>query len=332
MEPELDVCIATHNPRRDIFRKVLISLAQQTLDSSRFRVFVIDNASTLPIEESELDCLRAKGVTAHLLHEPKLGVVHARRRGLSAVSAETLIFVDDDNELSPDYLETAKHSVVSYPEVGCFGGKLLLPNCLQPPRWCLPLLDSLGIRDCGDNLRIDWMTPEWQPWFPAATAGMVLKLEVARHFLRVSEDNQFLASLGRRGKGLMSHEDYFIAHCTVACGLKVCYQPGLRLTHHIAPHRFSPGYMIRLHFAYGRSWVQLQAALGRPRPPAGLLQVIGAWTASRGEAFPSRLCRVAQQLGKSWELIRFPGNRGVSPLTAEPRPKSQGIDGRKRRQ
>ena len=40
----IDVCICTHNPRRDILALVLNSLARQTIENGAFRVLVVDNA------------------------------------------------------------------------------------------------------------------------------------------------------------------------------------------------------------------------------------------------------------------------------------------------
>ena len=143
----MELCICTHNPRPGVLSAVLGSVAAQDIAGGSFRFILIDNASTPPVSEEVLAPLRVAGIEARLLREPAPGLQRARLRAIHATTSEWILWVDDDNELSPDFIRRGFEFIAAHPEVGCFGGKLLLPSELHPAKWVAPFLPSLGIRD-----------------------------------------------------------------------------------------------------------------------------------------------------------------------------------------
>src|SRR5262249_33255309 len=137
---KLDVCICTHNPRRDILPRVLEALAQQSFRKERFHVWFIDNASIPPISLAELAVLSQAAVGFTMLQEPRPGQVFARARAIEASAGPWMVFVDDDTVLAPDYLERVAEIAAEQPELGCFGGKLLLPEGITVPNWVRAML------------------------------------------------------------------------------------------------------------------------------------------------------------------------------------------------
>jgi len=103
MSVELSVITCAHNPRRDYLALVLDALKTQTLDKQHWEYLLIDNASTEPLEP-QVDV--AWHPNARHIREEKLGLTHARLRGIAESVGEILVFVDDDNVLDTDYLET----------------------------------------------------------------------------------------------------------------------------------------------------------------------------------------------------------------------------------
>lgn len=302
----LNVCVVTHRPRPAILQLVLAALGVQTLSPEHFRVRIVDNASEPPLEDSLLDDLRSRSIECELIREKNLGVVHGRIRAIRQSGFEPIVFVDDDNELDPHYLSECQKLLQEHPDVGCFGGKMLVPPSLAVPDWAGPLLYTLGTRDCGEEAVVDWLNREWQPWHPTATAGLLVRPEVTTDFLERYATDPGIARLGRKGAQLMSHEDYLLVHGAKGLGYKVSYQPALLLYHHFSPHRLTAKYLVRLMFGYGRSGERLAETLHEPVGRLGLSEikdVLRPW-GFRTTALQVRACHSAYYFGIALERAR----------------------------
>jgi glycosyltransferase involved in cell wall biosynthesis len=261
---KLEVILCTHNPRRDLLKKVLTAIGTQTLAKPEYHVWVVDNGSSTPLDGSEMAPLKSAGARYGLLQEAQLGLVFARLRALRESESEWVVFVDDDAVLYPDYLEQAARIAEQNPKFGCFGGKLLLPASIKPlvPKWAEPMLPYLAIKDNGDQ-PITNCVDEWGPWEPPG-AGAVVRRPLLELFQKRLKENPQLGRLGRRGsRGLFSSEDSLMMRGGFTLGLANSYQPALKLEHHIAPHRFQFGYLARLLYGLGRSQIILEKTLGR---------------------------------------------------------------------
>ena len=293
----LDVCICTHNPDRHLFEIILKAIANQTLDKDRYQVWIIDNASDLPIDPINLSVLSKAGIKFKLLSAPKLGLIYARQVAISATSSKWVIFVDDDNELTPNYLEIVLELTENNPNLGCFGGKLLLPNDTIYPQWMEVLLPYLGIKDVGNKVLFNCVN-YWGEWEPPG-AGFVLRRDVLELFQRrlAALSSKFI--LGRQGKSLLSAEDSMITRGAYELGLDCAYQPRLQLIHHLNPQRFNFRYLLRLLYGYGRSYVLLERILGNPVETIekwGIIQFMMRRIAVRikdTQSVPHCLCMIA---------------------------------------
>ena len=260
----IDVCICTHNPRRDILSLVLTSLAQQSVGDGAFRVLVVDNASSPPLVDSMLDPLRKIRVQVRLSREPILGVSRARLRAASETSGYWVLFVDDDNELFPSYIAEGLEFIKRHPEVGCFGGKLLLARNLNPSRWVVPFLPYLGIKDIGDETQIG-KSENWEQWEPP-TAGAFVCRPLLDEYRKQSMQGNEVFRLGRQGRNnLASCEDSLIMRNAYRMNLSNAYYPALALYHHLEPSRFRLRYLVRLMYGYGVSHAVLDSILKGPQ-------------------------------------------------------------------
>jgi glycosyltransferase involved in cell wall biosynthesis len=263
----LDVCICTHDPRPEILALAIGAVANQT--SRGFRFLLVDNASSTLIPEAVLAPIRAAGVPASIVREPVPGIARARLRCIDESRADWILFVDDDNELAPDYVAEGLRFIGSRPDLGCFGGKLLLPSGIRPPRWARSFLPYLAIKDAGEEI-VTGTGERWGVWEPP-TAGAFVRREVAHAFrARVAEEERIF-ELGRKGKyGLASCEDSLIMRQTHRLGLVNAYLPRLSLRHHIDPARFRVSYMLQLMRGYGMSHVLLESVIRGESPPRPL--------------------------------------------------------------
>lgn len=273
---KLDVCICTHNPRADILRLTVDSLAAQSVASSAFRVLLIDNASAPLLTAAALEPLDQRGIEHRIVVEPRLSLSRARIRAIDETCGDWILFVDDDNELQSDFIEIGLSLINSHPEYGCFGGKLFLPEHLRPVAWVKPFLPYLGIKDYGDDVIVG-DKDEWGPWEPAG-AGAWVHRRVLEAYKSQSLQNEDFFKLGRTGhNNLASCDDSILMRGAVRIGMKSAYEPSLVLHHHISPHRFRFKYLMRLMYAYGGSHVVLETLLRGPQTLPDYYRTDGAF-------------------------------------------------------
>jgi glycosyltransferase involved in cell wall biosynthesis len=308
---KIDICICTYNPRLEVFTLVLNAIANQTIPKDTYQVWIVDNGSNPAISDRDLTPLALIDIEYHLIYEPNLGIMYARRRAIKVTNSEILVFVDDDNELQPDYLENALKITMENPNIGCFGGKLLLAPKLKYPQWIEPILPYLAIKDLGNTeitkcVKIE----EWGVWEPP-TAGMVLKRAIANLYLKRLDALPKDLLLGRKGnQGLLSSEDSFLARGSYELGLSCSYQPKLKLFHHLDSQRFRLSYMLRLGYSYGRSNVLLDRSLNIPVIRMSITELVDFITSrtlyrrKEAQSIQHLLCTLAWDIGYIYERQR----------------------------
>ena len=116
---DISVILCTHNPRRDYLCRTVDALRGQSLAGDQWELLVIDNCSDTPLADY-LD-LSWKD-NSRIVVEEKLGLTHARLRGIEESCGELLVFVDDDNVLDADYLEVALRIARERPFLGSWSG------------------------------------------------------------------------------------------------------------------------------------------------------------------------------------------------------------------
>jgi cellulose synthase/poly-beta-1,6-N-acetylglucosamine synthase-like glycosyltransferase len=267
----IDVCVCTHDPRRDVLAVALRAIAAQTLARTEFAVVVVDNATAPALADAELAPLRAADIAHRLIREPRLGNAFARARALRDTTAPIAVFVDDDNELAPDYLARAVAAFEADDRLGCIGGRIVRAPGVVVPRWLEPLRAFIGLRDdLGDAAITEVVRAGRSPAVPP-TAGMALRRELAAQYVALvdADGGAALAGIGRVGRTTLgSCEDLLLARLAhrreLACG----YRPELVLYHHLDPRRFALGYLVRFMFGQGASEARVDRLLGWRRGAA----------------------------------------------------------------
>lgn len=300
--PALSVLIAAHNPHAGRLQRVLQALAAQTLPATAFEVLLIDNASNRVDLPALLASIEATaGLPLRLLHEPRLGLSHARRCGMLAASAPVLVLVDDDNVLAPDYLEQVVQLASSHPATGCFGGRVLPEFEQTPQSWQLEFQALLALVDHGpEALQFGAQDYASQPRYPLIApvgAGMVLRRDAAQAWLQIDAARPPCMRLSdRRGNSTASSGDNDIVLCALQRGFDVAYFPQLQLQHLIPASRLQKDALGRLNRGIQHSWQQLlQLHQISPWPQLGRLgarlRCLRAWWTQRTWRGPAQWVR-----------------------------------------
>ena len=251
MNPFLSVIICTHNPRDDYLKRVLISLEKQALPVEQWELLLIDNASSNPL--STIIDLSWHPQARHV-REEELGLTPARLRGILESKADVLVFVDDDNVLDADYLETALTIAKNWMMIGVWGGQTRPSFEAEPPEWTRLYWGNLAIREFeGDR----WSNIPYQSEALPCGAGMCMRRAVAEAYSKLVVEQPERMRLGRRGNALTSSEDTDIAMTACGIGYGMGLFSALRLTHIIPPTRLQEDYLLRLEEGLAYSGVML---------------------------------------------------------------------------
>lgn len=255
----LSVVICTHNPKPEIFSKVISSLKDQSLKYHQWELILIDNQSATPVSEW-IDI--SWHPSSKIIIEPTLGLSHARLSGVRAANTDLIVFVDDDNILNEEYIQESLKFHYQHPEVGCFGGRSIPEFETPPPQWFFSTGIDLGCQNFGDKLHIsnfrskDFRVTSYPQFAPIGTGMVILKQAFLMYVEEVARDTRRL-ELGRKGQALTSGEDNDIILTIIKHGFEIAYVPTLQIRHIIPQKRYSQGYLSKMAFESNRSWVKV---------------------------------------------------------------------------
>jgi glycosyltransferase involved in cell wall biosynthesis len=240
--PDISVIICAHNPRPDYLRRALDALKMQTFSAPQWELLLIDNASKEPLASTWDLSWHPQG---RHLRENELGLTAARLCGIREAAGGLLVFVDDDNVLAPDYLDTALQLSLSRSCMGAFGGNVVAEFETAPESWVNIMFSIFAVVEvkaeqwtCGPGTSAQLMAP--------CGSGMVIRKTVADYWARKSANDPLRRGFGRKGASLSGSEDIDMALCACALGLAVGRFPQLCLTHLIASRRLKRDYLLRL--------------------------------------------------------------------------------------
>ena len=257
---EASVVMCTHNPRPEILARTLAALRAQTAPLGRWELLIVDNASTPPVA-GQVDL--SWHPAARVVREERTGLTHARLRGIAEAAAPLIVFVDDDNVLAADYVETAVRIGRDHPFLGAWGGAILGEFAVEPPACWGRWLGLLAIRDCR---RVSWTNEPYGSQSTPVGAGMCIRRSIAEAYAAATARDPFKIGLGRAGSSMMACEDTEMAHASFEFGLGVGLFPQLTLQHLIPAERLTVPYLERVVEGRQASVVVMRALRGDTTP------------------------------------------------------------------
>lgn len=122
---KLSVIIPSYKPQGYIW-ECLDSLVKQTIDYNQFEIIIILNGCNEPYYSQISDYITNNmvGMNVRLIQTDEAGVSNARNIGLDNAKGEYITFIDDDDFVSPSYLEelyqTSKTCSLPIANILCF--------------------------------------------------------------------------------------------------------------------------------------------------------------------------------------------------------------------
>jgi glycosyltransferase involved in cell wall biosynthesis len=310
----ISVVVCTLNPRTEYLERVFGALDRQSLSKDRWELIVVDSASDRPIAD-RYD-LSWHPASRHVREETS-GLASARFRGIAESSGGLIVFVDDDNLLAPEFLAEALAIADRFPQLGVFGAGVLAPEFeSRPPDEIRPFLSLLAIRNVRSP-RVSDRAYESSgiPW----GAGLCVVRSVATRYRSFVERLNVGDRIGRTPQDLFSGDDDLFSWLAVSRGLAFGIFPQLRLTHLIASHRLTQGYILRLIGDHAFSSAVRDYVLTGSRPvPLRWSAPIGLFFHGLRRGRFANRCRQAELSGVS-RAARFVVEQELQPLAADGR-------------
>jgi glycosyltransferase involved in cell wall biosynthesis len=269
--PPISVVLCTHNPRRAYLARALAALASQSLSPLDWELIIVDNRSDVPVAS-----LRDTSWPAHarIVREDVLGLTPARLRGIRESRGELIVFVDDDNVLDRDFLETARTVAHERAYLGAWSGQCRPEFETQPEAWTRRYWGSLVIREFERDV---WSNlPRLAETMPCG-AGLCVRRAVAEQYVFLHESGRRAIQLDRTGTSLVSGGDNDLAACACELGLGQGLVASLKLTHLIPAERVTRPYLLRLIEGIAFSSTILDSAWNGPAAAGGWRQAVKDW-------------------------------------------------------
>lgn len=220
----------------------------------------IDNNSTDGTAEWARQYWEEAGnkLSMHCHTETHQGIGYARLRGVEAAKYNTILFVDDDNELASDYVIRGCEILSKYPDVGVLAGishgifQNPLPKWIFPGFPFKPLMNALAV-STPETSTPGYLSDESKNF---VTAGTFFRKDIFETVLGLGHE---LILKGRSGKTLLSGEDDEFCYWAKMMGYRLYRSDELHFNHHIESSRIDQTYFQRLFFGFGYGYVILDS-------------------------------------------------------------------------
>lgn len=230
----VSVVICTHNGLAKLERTIAHLKQQQTSDDLDWDVLLVDNASTDHSAAYATRWWEGGPVPFRVVHEPQLGEWNARLRALKEVQHDIIGFVDDDNWVAPNWVQTLSAIMTNDPKLAVCGS-LLRPVFQTPaPPWFARFQIYYAI-----------VTAEHasQPRPAVCAAGMGVRVSAWRSLI----DRGFRGHLsGRVGEQLLSGCDSELCYALKLAGWQVTIADSLKIEHYMPSDRLAWAYLRRI--------------------------------------------------------------------------------------
>ncbi|HEY9295855.1 MAG TPA: glycosyltransferase [Phormidium sp.] len=252
-EIDFSIAVCTYNPDSALLKRLLDALqAILTTTQSIVEILLVDNNSfpaitTLTIVQDFL----SQTPYARCVVEPQQGLAAARCRAIRETSAPLVVFFDDDNEPSPDYLQVLNRYFTHYPNVGVWGPGQITVEYVDPVEaWLRQHAKSFQQRQIGFGYSC--LSGTWELHFPNGT-GFAVRRKILEIYVSAIEQGTLKAT-GRASKALTSAEDIQIVWEGIKLGFAAGMIPELRCNHLITKDKANLSYLKRLHFGTASSY------------------------------------------------------------------------------
>lgn len=230
------VVICTYNGSLLLPETIRHIAHQRVSPNIPWEVIIVDNAST--DNTSDVAILEwekhANSIPFSVVRQPKQGITFARKMGVKKAKYDFILFCDDDNWLSPNYVALSYHIMVSNPSIGVLGGHGELVYEAPPPSW----VSKMGLFGNGAQAEVSGKVTRNLVY----GAGCVVRKSAYKEIYKYGFKPMLV---GRAGKNLTSGEDYEICYSVALIGYDIWYDHRLGFKHFMPKNRQTWDYHVK---------------------------------------------------------------------------------------
>lgn len=223
---------------------------QEGADQINWEVIVVNNNSTDNTASVALSEWKRYdlAVPFRIVDETSSGLSFARAKGITVALYDFLIFCDDDNWLSANYVNEINRLFTKHSDIDVIGSDSFADYEKKPPDWFLQHTGYFAIGSLGGAE--DITNKRGTVW----GAGMAVR----RKKMNVLEQREFKQILSDRvGKKLCTGGDTELCFALRSSGSKIFYTNSCFIKHYIPENRFNLENFFELMFQNGFSSVYL---------------------------------------------------------------------------
>tara|TARA_R110002072_G_scaffold30097_11_gene94420 strand:+ start:15252 stop:16223 length:972 start_codon:yes stop_codon:yes gene_type:complete len=205
--------------------------------SGDFEVIVVDNASKDQTALKANSFIKKSGLDGRVVSENNPGLSSARWRGVMEAKYEFILFCDDDNLISTDFLKIGYDILKSHQSIGVLGSQGVPFFQEIKPDWFDDFSHSYAVGDLG---KIDGFQPKGSYHYGACCyfrTSALIELK-ARGFESILSD--------RKGTSLSSGGDVELCYAVQNLGYELWFEDNLIFEHHLESHRLYWKYYLNL--------------------------------------------------------------------------------------
>lgn len=240
---EISVIICTYN-RKELLKKVIDNVVNQTIDKLRYEIVIVDNGSRDGAQKL-ISSWQSKYKKPRIvfLQEKRLGLGYSRNRGLGKATGEYIAFLDDDVSVDKDWLETI---------LGCFrevkvepfavGGQIYPRFKFKKPLW---FKDKYAAVSFGEVARYLKKGESF------SASNMIFRKKILGSF------GGFNTQVGMKGDFISVGEETSIFEKIwdkYGDGKFFYYCPNIIVYHYISSYKTKISYQLKRYFAAGQAW------------------------------------------------------------------------------
>ncbi len=237
----VSVVVPCYNSARRIQKTLAHLAAQRAPADIPWEVILVDNASTDDTAKLAEEIWKERGPEGifRVVSQPIKGLSAARSKGFDVARYEYVLFCDDDNWLSADYVTRAHKIMRGNPSIGILGGRGTPHFEVSPPDWWYsPFRVHYGVGpqapSSGDIT--DTQGAVYGAGFVIRKSGWAKLNELQFEFL-LSD---------RKGGKLTAGGDTELCFAFRLLGFRIWYDEGLTFEHFIPKERLTWRYFLRL--------------------------------------------------------------------------------------
>lgn len=239
----LSLIIATYN-RAEQLMVTLASVGAQSAKPSLWECIIVDNNSRDNTQERVAEFAKEHPtLNIRYCFEPNQGLSYARNKGISEAKGDIIAFIDDDERIVAEFINSYIKLFDEHPDAMAAGGKIIAEYPTGRPRW----MSHYTERPIANPMDFgDYITPFPKGRIPGG-GNMAMRREV------FSTIGLFDTTLGRTGKRLIGGEESELFERIYSLGMKCYYAPRAVMYHIIPAEKLTTEYFERLCYNTGVS-------------------------------------------------------------------------------